>query len=156
MKRKLLKMSVAGVAALLLAAQFVRPARTNPAAEGARAMEAHLRVPPQVASILERSCNDCHSNRTEWPWYSHVAPVSWFVVDHVEEGRRDMNFSDWPQSESAELLKSICHEVKSGAMPLGSYTLLHADARLSHADVLTLCAWASAESERGATMNAER
>lgn len=148
MKGRLLKWSVVAAAALLFAAQFVRPARTNPPVAASREMAAHVRVTPQVGAILERSCNDCHSNRTAWPWYSRVAPVSWFVVEHVNEGRRDLNFSEWPRRESPELLKMICHEVKTGFMPLDSYTLLHADARLSPADVRTLCDWAAAESER--------
>ena len=141
-------MSLASVAALLFAAQFVRPPRSNPPVVESHDIASHVRVTPQVGAILERSCNDCHSNRTEWPWYSHVAPASWFVVDHVNEGRRDMNFSEWPRRDTEALLKKICYEVKTGFMPLTSYTLLHRDARLSPADVQTLCDWAAAESER--------
>jgi hypothetical protein len=72
---------------------------------------------PQTAAVLDRACNDCHSNQTRWPWYTNVAPVSWFVINHVNEGRRKMNFSDWAQysqDEQARLFKKICREVKSG------------------------------------------
>lgn len=106
---------------------------------------------PEVAAILNRSCNDCHSNQTRWPWYSNVAPVSWFVINHVNDGRGDMNFSDWAQYSPREqqgMLKQMCREVKSGMMPLGSYLRLHGDATLSGEDVKTLCDWANAESQR--------
>ena len=86
---------IAGIAALLLTIQFIRPAKTNPPIVRERTLEAAVAVPPEVEAILARSCNDCHSNGTEWPWYSNVAPVSFFVINHVNEGRRHLNFSEW-------------------------------------------------------------
>ena len=83
-------------------------------------------MPPEVAGVLNRSCMDCHSNRTDWPWYSNVAPASWFVVDHVNHGRRHLNFSRWGQytrRDRLSLLNQICATTKGGSMPLGSYTL---------------------------------
>lgn len=152
MKRRLLKGSLVGAAVLLFAAQFVRPARTNPPTSPGRSVESHLRVTPEVGAILARSCNDCHSNKTEWPWYSHVAPASWLVADHVNEGRRELNFSDWQRyaggDDAPQVLDAICHEVKAGFMPMTSYTLLHRDARLTPADVRTLCDWTAAEKQR--------
>ena len=73
-----------------------------------------------VQSILDRSCRNCHSNQTVWPWYSHVAPVSWNVIWHVNDGRGSMNMSDWPAGpeEAADLLDGICDEVKKGKMPM--------------------------------------
>jgi len=59
-------------------------------------------VDPQVAGILDRACADCHSNKTRWPWYSHVAPVSWFVIDHVNHGRSHLNFSEWGRYDAFE------------------------------------------------------
>jgi hypothetical protein len=106
---------------------------------------------PEVAGLLERSCDDCHSNRTDWPWYSRVAPASWFVVDHVNHGRQHLNFSDWARyddHEAGEMLEQICIEAKKGAMPLDSYTLLHGDAKLSPADIKTLCDWTNGERQR--------
>src|ERR1044071_9091520 len=109
--RKILKWTAVVLAALFGALQFVRPARTNPPVDESRTIAAHLSVTPEVAAILDRSCNDCHSNVTRWPWYSNVAPVSWFVVDHVNVGRSEMNFSDWaqyPTRQQGGLLKEIC------------------------------------------------
>ena len=101
-------------------------------------------LPAHAASVLDRACRDCHSNETRWPWYSNVAPVSWFVVDHVNHGRRHLNFSDWAQypGETAErLLENTCAFARKETMPLPSYLRVHREARLSDADVATLCDW---------------
>ncbi len=134
--------------------QFSRAAKTNPQVDEARTLAARLHVPPEVQTILARSCADCHSNRTHWPWYSHVAPVSWWLTDHVKQGRRHMNFSDWARYDHADadhVLNEICLTVKQGFMPLDSYTLLHRAAVLTPQDVGTLCAWSQAERQRLAT-----
>jgi hypothetical protein len=153
--RKILKWLGVAIAAVFLALQFVQPAKTNPLIDPARSIQAHAQVTPEVAAIFERACRDCHSNQTSWPWYSHVAPVSWFVRDHVNHGRLHLNFDDWMQENdhggrrtTIEMLDAICKAVKGGAMPLDSYTWLHPSARLSTADIDTLCRWTQAERER--------
>jgi len=148
--KRILKWTAVVAACLLLVIQFTGPARSNPVAVDSQTVEAHVQMSPQVAAVLDRSCNDCHSNKTRWPWYSRVAPVSWFVIDHVNHGRSHMNFSEWgrfSRSEAAEMLTVICKEVKSGAMPLSSYTPLHPGSELSDEDVRLLCDWTN--SERG-------
>jgi hypothetical protein len=128
--------------------QLSRPARTNPVADESRALEVSLHVTPEVKAIFARACDDCHTNRTRWPWYSEVAPVSWWLTDHVRHGRRHMNFSDWARytpREADQMLGEICRLSKVEAMPLSSYTLMHRDAILSPQDVGTLCAWSQAE-----------
>ncbi|MCA1594254.1 MAG: heme-binding domain-containing protein [Acidobacteria bacterium] len=148
---KILKFTVAAVAILFVGVQFIRPARINqPIAEG-QSIEARIPVTPEAEAVLNRSCRDCHSNRTEWPWYSHVAPMSWLVIDHVNHGRRRLNFSDWSRydrRESQQLLKAICRTAKRGEMPLDSYTLIHRQAKLSTEDVQALCDWAQSEGQR--------
>jgi hypothetical protein len=141
--------AVWGLAALLVVAQFIRPARTNPVSVPGHALEDVVSVPPAVEAILTRSCADCHSDRTQWPWYSKVAPVSWFVINHVLEGRRHMNTSEWvrpgvndPTQYAREKFHSACKQVQTGEMPLSSYLLIHRDARLSPADVEAICSWA--------------
>ncbi|HEX8852239.1 MAG TPA: heme-binding domain-containing protein [Pyrinomonadaceae bacterium] len=149
--RKLLKFSAVLLCALFAAAQFVRPSRVNPPSDEGRALAAHVRVDERVEAILKRSCMDCHSNRTSWPWYSNVAPASWFVADHVRHGRQHLNFSDWARydrTEAAHLLSDICRTAKRGTMPLASYTLMHRGARLHAADVAALCEWSQRERER--------
>ncbi len=128
--------------------QFIRPARTNPAVESSLALESHAHVEPAVAAILNRSCVDCHSNKTRWPWYTNVSPVSWFVVGHVNEGREQMNFSEWgrySKRDQEKKLEDICELVTDGEMPLSSYTPLHRGSKPGPNDVKMLCAWTERE-----------
>lgn len=149
--RRVLKLIVVAVAILFTSAQFFRPNQTNPSVDQAQAIKAHVRVAPEVAEIFERACKDCHSNQTHWPWYAQVSPVSWYVTDHVNHGRKDLNFSEWAayDREQADwLLGAMCMTAERGRMPLASYTRLHPSAKLSPLDVQTLCAWSRVESRR--------
>jgi Haem-binding domain len=153
MKRfqKVLKWLALALVCLFVGLQFVRPARTNPAVDQSQTIRARLQLTPEVAAILDRSCQDCHSNTTRWPWYSNVAPVSWMVIDHVNEGRQHMNLSEWGRNDNRRAkkkLEEMCDEVKEGAMPISSYTLIHRGAKLSAEDVKVLCDWAEAEGAR--------
>jgi hypothetical protein len=131
--------------AIYVMMQFVQPKRTNPPVVPSRSLEAHVPVPPDVLPILKRSCGDCHSSETVWPWYSHLAPVSWFVVDDVDTGRSHINFQDWEAQENpkeaAEHLGLICKEVREKGMPPFSYRLMHKKSRLSNQDIDKLCSW---------------
>jgi hypothetical protein len=154
MKRKLFRIGrwiVIVGACCFVALQFFGSAKTNPSTDVSQSVEVRLQVTPQVSAILDRSCSDCHSNKTRWPWYSNVAPVSWLVIDDVDEGRRNLNFSDWGRMNRREeegKLKQICEEVKAGAMPLSSYTPMHPGSKLSQQDVQILCDWSNAERTR--------
>ena len=153
MKRlwKVLRWVAVVAVCLFVAAQFTSPARTNPEADHSLALQSHVQVGPKVAAIIDRSCADCHSNKTRWPWYSKVAPVSWLVIDHVNHGRSHLNFSEWgryDRREAGDMLVQICKEVKSGAMPLSSYTPLHPGSKLSTDNVKVLCDWTNTERER--------
>ena len=131
---------------LFALAQIVRPAKTNPQIDHALALEAQMQVDPKVSAILDRSCADCHSNKTRWPWYSHVAPVSWFVIDHVNHGRSHLNFSEWgsyDKPKQRNLLGGICELVREDGMPLASYLPLHPDAKLTAEDKKVICEWTS-------------
>lgn len=142
------------VLVLLVAAQFVRPARTNPPAEPSLSIENQAQVSPAVNAIFERSCNDCHSNKTRWPWYTNVAPVSWFVISHVNEARTDMNLSEWgkmDRNRQRHRLEDMCEMVQSGEMPLSSYTPLHPGSKLTQADIKVICDWTASERQRLAT-----
>ena len=131
-----------GLLAAAVGIQFVPVTRDNPP------VTSELRAPPAVLRILRRSCYDCHSNETRWPWYSRVAPMSWGVADHVHEGRRDLNFSTWPvlDFELQDLaFRDIREQVSEGHMPLRSYLWVHRDARLSDADRKVLLKWTGDE-----------
>lgn len=144
MRKRLLTLLVfAGVT--ILAAQIVRPPRTNPPEQTGRSIHAVTVIDPQIATLLNRSCNDCHSNSTVWPWYSQVAPASWLVALDVHRGRKAMNFSEWatyPPKQRRELLQSVCEEAAKGEMPEVQYLAIHRNARLSLADRQLLCNWA--------------
>lgn len=148
--RKSLKILGVLFVVAILAVQGFRPDRSNPASDPALAITAQLNVPADVRAIIERSCYDCHSNRTVWPWYSSVSPFSWFVAGDVREGRRHLNFSEWGRyREGIRIAKldMIVSEVNKGEMPLGKYLLLHGDAALSDAERELLCSWAGAVSD---------
>lgn len=143
-----LRGAVLGFLGLIIGIQLIRPARTNLVVVPSHTLEAIVPVPAQVESILQRACYDCHSDVTRWPWYSNVAPVSWFVIDHVDSGRRHANFSDWlrrdakdPAQYTRERFEAICKEVQTHNMPLISYLLAHRAARLSPDDIDTICEW---------------
>lgn len=140
--------ALVGFFALLVAIQAYRPAHVNPPIDSARTLNAAVPVPSPIESILARSCNDCHSDQTHWPWYGNVAPISWVIYDHVIDGRRHLNFSEWlrddisdPKEYTRQKLVSACRELKLGRMPLFSYEVMHPNARLSAADIQTFCDW---------------
>jgi len=136
---------------LVIGIQLKRPARTNPAVDQSQTIEAHTQTTAQAKNILDRACSDCHSNKTEWPWYTNVAPLSWWITDHVNEGRRNWNMSEWAKLDrdrQSKKLQQICDEVEDGAMPLSSYLPMHPKAKLSEQDKKTLCDWTEAERSR--------
>ena len=130
--------------------QFIRPARTNPPVDETATLGARLQVTPEVEAILDRSCIDCHSHKTVWPWYSNIAPVSWYLTHDVNEGRRHWNVSNWPTDpkRSAHRLEEMCEQVKKGEMPMAIYVTMPPTAKLSDADKQTLCNWADSERQR--------
>ena len=141
---RLVRWGGAAVILSALAIQFVRPARTNPPTDPSRTLAAHTTIPSEAADVLDRACRDCHSNDTRWPWYTNVAPVSWYVIDHVNHGRRHFNYSDWSRYDPHEaegLLKNACALARKESMPLPAYVRMHAAARLSDRDIAALCDW---------------
>ncbi len=149
--KKVLKWSAVVLALLFLGAQGYRPDRTNPPVDERKTLRANTQLTPEVAAVLERSCKDCHSSETAWPWYSNVSPVSWFLKQHVDEGRRELSFSEWAtysKRKRERKLHEICQQVESGQMPLTSYLPLHPSARLSDEDKRVICDWARQEETR--------
>jgi hypothetical protein len=135
---------VLGAIGLAVVIQAYRPSRTNPPIDPKQEITAAMAVAPDVRPILSRSCDDCHSNRTVWPWYSEVAPISWGVISDVSDGRSHMDFSEWgtyPAYKRKDLLNDVCKMVTQHDMPLVTYALLHPNARLSEADRQAICRW---------------
>ena len=150
--RTKLKWTTIIVAALTFAGlQFTSPARTNPPFEETQTLEAMTEVPAEVSAVFARSCNDCHSNKTNWRWYTHVAPVSWFIVGHVNDGRSELNFSEWGsygRRMKESRLSAICAHIEQGTMPLASYALAHWNVMLSPDEVRMICEWTKKERRR--------
>lgn len=129
------------VVALFILIQFIPVDRSNPP------VTAEINAPAEVVSIFEHSCYDCHSNKTDWRWYSYVAPVSWLTSHDVKEARGHLNFSEWGTLEAkkqADLQEEIWKEVRKDGMPLKIYTLIHPDTKLSDSQKETIKTWAMA------------
>ena len=151
MAKKILKIAIIVLVVAFAIAQFIRPDRTLPPENPNDTLEASTQVPPNVEAILSRSCMDCHSNRTRYPWYSNISPASWFLANHINEGRQELNISTWNTTDvkrRVRKLDKMCEEVQNGEMPLPSYLWIHWDAKLSKNDIDTLCTWTDAEKER--------
>lgn len=106
---------------------------------------------PGIARVVERACQNCHSERTEWPWYSYVAPMSWMIEKDVSSARTHMNLSRWQDytaEQRIDLLTRLAVEVRNGKMPLPKYLKMHSEARLSAEDVQQLYSWAHSERKR--------
>ena len=139
MSRRLTQAAVVLIV-LFGAAQFIRPTHANPPIDPGRTIQAQ--VPGELGSLLDRSCGDCHSNRTSWPPITQVAPLSWVYAYAVAEGRKAVNFSEWasyPPEMQRRLLGAACGDVSAGKMP-GVWAKLHPEARLSPGDVERICA----------------
>jgi Haem-binding domain len=124
---------------LLAAIQFFPVERANPP------VESEIAAPAEVKTILRRSCYDCHSNETTWPWYARVAPVSWLIANDVREGRRELNFSVWNKftgGRRARKFKEIVEQLEQNKMPQWYYIVLHPDAKLSTGDKAIIVDWA--------------
>lgn len=130
---------------LLVIAQFIRPAKNLSAAPSPNDITALHPTPPEVKTILAKACYDCHSDNTRYPWYNHIQPVGWWLANHVNDGKRHLNFSQfgaYPPKRAANKLKETIELVEKHEMPLASYTLIHGDARLTDAERAALIAWA--------------
>ena len=136
-----LKWAAVAVVAVLAAAQLIRPERTNPPTDEGRTIQAHAATASGLAAVLDRSCSDCHSNATVWPWYTEIAPLSWLMVYSVNEGRKVVNFSEWGSYQperQRKLLSASCQTASEGKMP-GPYTLVRPETKLSPQDIETIC-----------------
>lgn len=144
MFRKILFVSIV----ILVIFQFFHPdknADNSPTAE-ANDISKVMNVPDNVQDILQKSCYDCHSNNTDYPWYAEVQPVGWWLNRHIEHGKKEVNFNEFSTysvRRQYKKLEEIVEQVKEDQMPLSSYTLIHKDAVLNKDQKLLLASWAS-------------
>jgi hypothetical protein len=151
MLKKIFRIALIVLVLAFVIAQFVRPNFTNPPVVQGEDLPASTQVPADVEAVLTRSCSDCHSNETRYPWYSKVTPFNWFLADHIEDGRKEMNFSVWntyAAKKKVRKLEELCEQVEHGEMPLPSYLWIHSEAKMRDGDAALLCNWARAEGDR--------
>ena len=137
-----LKKIALGLLAVLVLLQFVNTAPENKEIDTAKDFLAVNNAPENIAKIVTSACYDCHSNQTNYPWYSKVAPLSFWINHHVEEGREHLNFSEWTSysaKRASHKLEEFYEEVEEDKMPLESYEILHGD--LSKEDKKALLLW---------------
>tara|TARA_R110000787_G_scaffold196454_1_gene307799 strand:+ start:22053 stop:22526 length:474 start_codon:yes stop_codon:yes gene_type:complete len=106
---------------------------------------AETNPPEDVKAIMKATCFDCHSNSTNYPWYFNVTPVNYWIADHIEEGKKELNFSKWSSyslKRKEHKFDEIWEEVEKKKMPLDSYTWTHDDAKLSDEQIAVIVTWA--------------
>ncbi|MES2779632.1 MAG: heme-binding domain-containing protein [Bacteroidota bacterium] len=131
--------------AVLVLIQFIPTAKNNGEAFGENDIAHVVTVPADVQEILKESCNDCHSNHTDYPWYSKVQPVGFWLNDHVNEGKHELNFSEfatYKKKRQLHKLDEVVEMIDEHEMPLSSYTLIHKNAVLSSEQQYSLVNWA--------------
>ncbi|NOR27347.1 MAG: cytochrome C [Lutibacter sp.] len=138
-----MKKILLGVLVGLILIQFIRPEK-NSSKDFANDISTIINVPEEVQQIIKTSCADCHSNNTKYPWYSEIAPVSWYLAQHVNEGKEHLNFSEWAaynKDQKSHILKDLEEEIEEHKMPLKSYLILHKEAELTKNQYETILNW---------------
>lgn len=147
MKRKIL----IALLIIFIAIQFIRSKTNNGTALQRTDYTHYVSAPSNIHQLLEKSCFDCHSNHTDYPWYSYINPVGMWLNHHIQEGKQELNFSNFAKYDKkrmAHKMEEIAEQVESGEMPLKSYTLIHTDAKLNDQQRNAIIQWAKAEQAR--------
>lgn len=154
----MLRKILIGLMVALVIIQFIRPERNVASAMSANDISTKYTVPDDVNKLLQKACNDCHSNNTVYPWYSNIQPVGWWLQNHVNEGKEELNFSEfatYKNKKAAHKLEEVVELVEEGEMPLESYTIVHKEAKLTNEEKATLVTWAKALHQQIKSMPAE-
>lgn len=133
-KKKIIRTILLALAAFLIIAQFFPIDKTNPESDPAKDYISVNQPPAEVATLMKNACYDCHSHQTKYPWYTSVAPLSWWIKGHINEGREHLNFSTWTDYSAKKANHKLeeCFEVIEGKeMPMLTYWLVHPEANLS-------------------------
>ena len=139
------------VLVILVVIQFIRPARNISTTPSPHDISTEYAVPDSVKNIMAVACNDCHTNNTRYPWYANIQPVGWWLTNHVNEGKRHLNYSEFTSYDKKKQYKKMdatAHEVKEGDMPLNSYLWIHKDAKLTQAEKDLLVNWSQQLSDK--------
>ena len=144
---KILKWVLVVIATALVVVQFIRPAKNISNGPAVSNIAQAYIVPPKVLAVLERSCYDCHSNNTAYPWYAEVQPVGWYLNKHIQDGKRGLNYDEYLTyrvMKQYRRFKDVIDKIESDEMPLPSYLLIHRYARLSGEEKQELVQWCTA------------
>jgi hypothetical protein len=131
--------------------QFFQPEKNDNLANPQNDIVFALDIPVPVKKKIVNACYDCHSNKTAYPFYNKIAPVSWLLANHVKEGKEHLNFSEWAnydKKEQIKLLTSICEVITAGEMPLKSYVFMHSRAVINEKEIGEICQWTETASEQ--------
>ncbi|WP_375324762.1 heme-binding domain-containing protein [Flagellimonas sp. GZD32] len=142
---KVVKIIAIVLLAVLLGMQFYRPPKNVDKGDYVAAFETETQPPAEVKQILKTACYDCHSANTEYPWYNNIAPISYWLAGHIDDGKRHLDFSSWNSYDAKKKdhkLEEVIEEVKEGKMPLKEYTWTHSEANLTEDQVKILVEWA--------------
>jgi hypothetical protein len=149
--KKTIKILLLVLAAIFIIIQFIPYGRPSNQASTDKELFKVTDIPQDVGQILKNACYDCHSQLVKFPWYSHVAPVSWLLASDINEGREHLDLSKWgdlSKKDKLKLLDKISEEVGEGNMPLKKYTLIHSEARLTKAERDAVIKWADEFAEK--------
>ncbi len=150
MKKALL--IILGVVVLLfIVIQFFPPEKNDNLVKPQDDIVFQVDIPADVKKDLVNACYDCHSNRTVYPFYNKIAPVSWILANHIREGKEHLNFSEWAGYDKRtriKLLTAVCDEITAGTMPLKGYVYMHSKAVLNEKQLENICAWTEAAAEQ--------
>lgn len=138
-----MKKALLAILVVIIAIQFIRPEK-NDSKNEMNAISTLMEIPVEVNKIIQTSCADCHSNSTNYPWYNKIAPSSWFLAQHIKEGKEKLNFSEWTaynKDQKSHVLKNIKEVLNEREMPLKSYLLIHKDAKLTENQYQILYDW---------------
>ena len=127
-----------------IAIQFIQPARNKSVQVPPVHISKLYAMPQNVETIFQKACYDCHSNNTNYPWYVSIQPMGWVMAKHIQDGKAEINFSrfgNYSVRRQVSKLKNIASAIKDGAMPLPSYTWLHANARLTANEKAVIISW---------------
>ena len=129
---------------LFILGQFIRPDKNQTSLASPNDIFAGFSAPESTKQIIKTACYDCHSNNTVYPWYSEIQPVAWWIADHVNEGKSELNFSEflsYKPKKADHKLEEVIEMIQEGEMPLQSYTLIHGNAKLSEIQKTELINW---------------
>jgi hypothetical protein len=133
-----------GLLVVLIAIQFIRIDKTKPETKKSEDFIVMTNPPADVATLLKSACYDCHSHETNYPWYTNIAPFSFMIEHHIEEGREHLNFSKWGTYDTRKAihkLEECAEEIEENKMPMESYTKMHKEANLTEAQKERLVIW---------------